>query len=138
MEAELPRERGCTALARRLVEQQFEGALDGHTLEDLKLVVSELVDNAYVHGKGQIHLSLGRHANTVRVEVSDEGQNATIKIRRLGVRGGGHGLRLVDHLCAAWGALADPTRVWCEFSVAAEVRHNPSSALNGAPEPARQ
>ncbi len=139
MEAELPRERGCTALARRLVEQQFEGALNGQTVEDLKLIVSELVDNAYVHGRGQIRLRMGRQADKVRVDVMDEGQDATIKIRQLGVRGGGHGLRLVDHLCLAWGAVPGRTHVWCELTVTGEPRRRSDrrSPTNGAAGPAR-
>jgi two-component sensor histidine kinase len=134
LEAELPRERGCTALARRLVEQQFEGVLNGQALEDLKLVVSELVDNAYVHGRGQIRLRLGQQADRVRVDVMDEGQEAPIKIRQLGVRGGGHGLRLVDHLCLAWGAVPGQTHVWCELSVTADSWRAPvpPSAINGS------
>jgi hypothetical protein len=51
----------------------------------------------------------------------DEGRDATIKIRRLGVRGGGHGLRLVDHLCLAWGALPGTTHVWCEMSLTGDA-----------------
>jgi anti-sigma regulatory factor (Ser/Thr protein kinase) len=108
----------CTAIARRLVEQQYEGALDTPTLEDLKLIVSELVDNAYVHGSGQIRLRLQRKPQCVRVEVMDEGEDAAVKIRKLGVRGGGHGLRLVDHLCATWGSFAGSTHVWCELALA--------------------
>ena len=119
VEAELPRERRCTALARRLVEQQYEGALDPPALEDLKLVVSELVDNAYVHGQGRIRLRLQRQSQCVRIDVMDDGEDAAIRIRKLGVRGGGHGLRLVDHLCAAWGSVAGATHVWCELALGA-------------------
>jgi anti-sigma regulatory factor (Ser/Thr protein kinase) len=85
----------------------------------LKLIVSELVDNAYMHGRGQIRLRLQRQPQCVRIDVMDEGENAAVKIRKLGVRGGGHGLRLVDHLCAAWGSFAGSTHVWCELDLAA-------------------
>jgi anti-sigma regulatory factor (Ser/Thr protein kinase) len=117
IEAELPRERICTALARRLVEEHYQGELGAPALQDLKLVVSELVDNAYVHGRGRIRLRLQQQPRCLRVEVMDEGQNAAVKIRKLGVRGGGHGLRLVDHLCAAWGSFAGSTHVWCEMAL---------------------
>ena len=119
VEAELPMERICTALARRLVEQHYEGELRPPLLQDLKLVVSELVDNAYVHGSGRIRLRLQQKPDCVRVEVTDEGQNAAIKIRKLGVRGGGHGLRLIDHLCTTWGSFAGSAHVWCEFDLGA-------------------
>jgi anti-sigma regulatory factor (Ser/Thr protein kinase) len=118
LEAELPRERICTALARRLVEQQYDHALDRATLQDLKLVVSELVDNAYVHGKGRIQVRLEHRADSMLIDVMDEGRDASVKIRKLGVRGGGHGLRLVDHLCRTWGSLTGATHVWAELAVA--------------------
>ncbi|HLY49777.1 MAG TPA: ATP-binding protein [Solirubrobacteraceae bacterium] len=118
LEVELPRERICTALARRLVEQQFGHALDPAMLQDLKLVVSELVDNAYVHGEGRIQVRLEQRAETMLIEVMDEGEGASVKIRKLGVRGGGHGLRLVDHLCSTWGSRAGATHVWAEMAVA--------------------
>lgn len=88
------------------------------TLDDLKLVVSELVDNAYVHGKGRIRLKLGRSGDHILVEVMDEGHDAVVKIRQLGGRGGGHGLRLVDHLCPRWGAFVESTHVWAELPLA--------------------
>jgi anti-sigma regulatory factor (Ser/Thr protein kinase) len=118
LEAELPRERSCTAVARRLVEQEYAGVLGVPTLQDLKLVVSEIVDNAYVHGRGRIRLKLEQKPASIRVEVTDEGEDAAVRIRHLGARGGGHGLRLVDHLCASWGSFTGSTRVWCELPLA--------------------
>jgi anti-sigma regulatory factor (Ser/Thr protein kinase) len=118
LEAELPRQRSCGALARRLIEQQYGKTLDRSTLADLNLVASELVNNAFVHGEGRIRLRLEQTDERLRIEVMDEGENAAIKIRRLGVREGGHGLRLVDHLCAAWGAFEGSTHVWADLIVA--------------------
>lgn len=118
VETELPRERICTALARRLVEERYDHALEGEVLQDLKLVVSELVDNAYVHGEGRIRVRLQRQADTLLIEVIDDGQDASVNLRKLGVRGGGHGLRLVDHLCEAWGSFAGRTHVWAEMALA--------------------
>jgi anti-sigma regulatory factor (Ser/Thr protein kinase) len=118
LEVDLPRERRCAALARRFVEERFATQLDGRTIEDLKLVVSELVDNAYVHGQGQIQLRLHRLADGIRIEVLDDGRDAKIEFRKLGAHGGGHGLRLVDHLCSAWGSLQGRTHVWAEMPIA--------------------
>lgn len=129
LEVELPRKRACGGLARRLLEQQFGHTLDRSTLADLKLVTSELVNNAFVHGKGRIRLRLDASQERVRIEVMDEGENAAIKIRRLGVRGGGHGLRLVDHLCAAWGAFEGSTHVWAELKSYAGARADADRAV---------
>ncbi|HLY50875.1 MAG TPA: ATP-binding protein [Solirubrobacteraceae bacterium] len=117
IDVDLPRQRTCAAIARRLVDEHFADELDAGTLDDLKLVVSELVDNAYLHGVGQIRMKLTPQAGQVRVEVLDEGEGAAIKIRALGATGGGHGLRLVDHLCSEWGAFEGSTHVWAELSL---------------------
>lgn len=98
-----------------MVDRQYGQELDRRTLADLKLVVSELVNNAYIHGKGRIHLKVRCRENSMRVEVMDEGWDAVVKIRELGGRSGGHGLRLVDHLCPRWGAFAGSTHVWADL-----------------------
>jgi anti-sigma regulatory factor (Ser/Thr protein kinase) len=115
IESDLPRERSCAAIARRLVDEYFADDLDPRTVEDLKLVVSELVDNAYIHGVGQIRIKITPNPGRVTVEVLDEGEGAAIEIRALGATGGGHGLRLVDHLCSDWGAFEGSTHVWAEL-----------------------
>lgn len=102
-------------MARRIVEENYAGRLERHKLDDVKLIASELVDNAYVHGQGRIGLKLQLGERQLRVEVTDEGQNASIEIRRAGARNGGHGLRLVDLLCSDWGAYEDSTHVWADL-----------------------
>jgi anti-sigma regulatory factor (Ser/Thr protein kinase) len=112
LEVILPRARNCAALARRVVERAFAREIDDVQIADLKLVVTELVDNAFVHGRGEITMRLGRDGDLVRVEVIDEGHDAMIKIRERADLAGGHGLRLVDEVAAAWGALKGTTHVW--------------------------
>lgn len=116
LETELPRERSCGAEARRLVEERYGDGLDSDTLFDLKLVVTELVDNAYMHGEGRIRLKLHEREQRVRIEVMDEGENAAIKIRQVGASGG-RGLRLVEQLCARWGAFEGSTHVWADLAL---------------------
>jgi anti-sigma regulatory factor (Ser/Thr protein kinase) len=116
VDTELPREPTCGAVARRIVERQYGARLDYRTLDDLRLVVSELATNAYVHGIGKIRLRLDANEQRVRVAVMDEGHGATIKIGRLGAHGG-LGLRLVDQLCSQWGAYEGSTHVWAELPI---------------------
>ena len=116
VDAELPREPTCGAVARRIVERQYGARLDVGTLNDLKLVVSELALNAYVHGIGRIRLRLDADESRVRVAIRDEGRNATIKIGPLGASGG-LGLRLIDCLCSQWGAYDGSTHVWAELPI---------------------
>jgi anti-sigma regulatory factor (Ser/Thr protein kinase) len=116
LDTELPREPRCGAVARRIVERHYGAHLDSGMLDDLKLVVSELATNAYVHGIGRIRLRLEADRQRVHVAVMDEGHNATIKITQVGAYGG-NGLRLVDQLCSRWGAYEGSTHVWAELPI---------------------
>jgi anti-sigma regulatory factor (Ser/Thr protein kinase) len=119
IETRLPRTRECAAIARRLVEEHL-GAAPNQRLDDLKLVVTELVDNAYLHGRGEIALMLRTNGLFVRVEVVDEGRGAAIRIRdRPADEAGGFGLKLVEQLSTAWGAYEGTTHVWAEVLVEA-------------------
>jgi serine/threonine-protein kinase RsbW len=84
---------------------------------DLKLVVSELVHNAFLHGRGDITLHFIRGEDRVRIEVVDEGENAALTIREEGLARGGYGLRIVDKLALAWGAHEGTTHVWAELPI---------------------
>lgn len=108
----LPRETGAGASARRFVEHRFAGRGTALQLDDIKLVVSELVDNAVLHGQGGIRLSFHEAPEGVRIEVADEGEGAAIQIREQGPELGGWGLRLVDQLAERWGAYEGTTHVW--------------------------
>jgi hypothetical protein len=81
IEVLLPRSRECGALARRLVERHFGPRASATALDDVKLVVSELVDNAYLHGEGEIRLTMRADGRAAHVEVVDQGQGAAIEIR---------------------------------------------------------
>jgi anti-sigma regulatory factor (Ser/Thr protein kinase) len=112
---ELPRNPNCATRARRWLEQEVPGTVGSKTLADLKLVATELVENALVHGNGRIVLRLDCRPATLRVEVTDEGEHAAIKIRTRGKEIGGWGLVLVDRLSDRWGAFEGTTHVWAEL-----------------------
>jgi anti-sigma regulatory factor (Ser/Thr protein kinase) len=117
LERTLPREPSCGAVARRWIEQNLGDQLSPQPLRDLKLIVSELVTNAYLHGKGQIRLILEAAQSSVRVEVVDQGEGVAIAIRREGLGEGGQGLQLVDAISTRWGAFEGTTHVWAEMSL---------------------
>ena len=121
-EVELPADRSCAAIARRHVEQFVGGALADRDLTDLKLVVTELVDNAYLHGEGHIWLKLGAAETGIRVEVIDQGKGAAVNVKRSTTPEHGHGLRIVDRLATAWGAFDGTTHVWAELPLIAAGR----------------
>jgi anti-sigma regulatory factor (Ser/Thr protein kinase) len=104
------------ARARQVTAQVIDG-LDEQTLEDVRLIVSELVTNAVKHGPdGQVTMRLSRDGATIRGEVEDEGASP-IGLRRRVRHGpdGGLGLHLVDTLSDRWGVEAGSARVWFEL-----------------------
>jgi two-component sensor histidine kinase len=115
VEVELPRHRSCGATARRLVEEYSRGELQPDDLQDLRLVASELVANAYVHGQGRIWMKLNRRENRIRIEVIDEGEGAAVKVIRAASAEHSHGLKIVDQLSEMWGAHEGTTHVWAEL-----------------------
>jgi anti-sigma regulatory factor (Ser/Thr protein kinase) len=116
LELELPRERSCGVLARRALEDRADD-LAPEILDDLKLLVSELVDNAYLHGKGRMWLKLERSDQRLRVEVVDEGEGAAVQVRPEPTAHGGYGLRIVEELAETWGAYEGTTHVWAELQL---------------------
>lgn len=54
----LPRTAGCGSFARGLLTEQLRDRVDGLTLDDARLVVTELANNAFRHGHGVIELSV--------------------------------------------------------------------------------
>jgi anti-sigma regulatory factor (Ser/Thr protein kinase) len=117
--AQLPRNSSCGAVARRLVREYVQAHLDEEAAEDVLLVVSELSNNAFVHGEGSISLHVKRLPDRLRLEVRDEGKPRRIERRpESGDAGGGHGLFLVDRLSVAWGTTAGSGHVWSEIGVA--------------------
>jgi anti-sigma regulatory factor (Ser/Thr protein kinase) len=97
------------ALARRL-----EGHCTAEAMTDLELVVSELVTNAVMHGRGAVEVLLEPlRGGRVRGHVADQG-DAPVALRPRADDTGGMGLRLVDAV-ARWGVQAPPTRVWFEL-----------------------
>jgi anti-sigma regulatory factor (Ser/Thr protein kinase) len=100
-------------------------ALDDHvspqTLDDLRLLVSELVTNSVRHaGLAQsqaIELKVKLLPETVRVEVNDQGSGFQPTPRTAQSDDqSGWGLYLVSRLADRWGVTSDgATRVWFEL-----------------------
>ncbi|MFH8381441.1 ATP-binding protein [Kitasatospora sp. NPDC018058] len=86
--------------------------------EDVLLMVSELVTNACLHAPGgPRELRLNWNGARLRVEVADASPEPP-RLRPYADPGrpGGHGLRVVDRLAEAWGALpeGEGKLVWLE------------------------
>jgi anti-sigma regulatory factor (Ser/Thr protein kinase) len=105
---DLPRDRTAPSKARRLVAEQTS-ALPAKRRNAAQLLVSELVSNAVVHGRGKIELTVD--VGRGRFEVRDEGGGRP-KMRDDPGPTGGWGLRLVDQLALRWGLREGHTCVW--------------------------
>jgi anti-sigma regulatory factor (Ser/Thr protein kinase) len=109
----------AAGLARRFVGRHLRRRqVPEQAIETALLVVSELVTNAYRHGRGEIELRVSVSGGHVRIEVIDGGQGQAPAVRehRPGEYGG-WGLRIVEQLSLRWGVLDGTTHVWAELAV---------------------
>jgi anti-sigma regulatory factor (Ser/Thr protein kinase) len=116
----LPVEPASVAQAR-LALDMFGGRVDGQRMDAARLLVSELMTNAVLHGpdaEGECDLALDHDGERLRVEVRDGGAGF---VRPTEVRDiGGWGLMFVDRLSDRWGiAEGAPTSVWFEIDTPA-------------------
>ena len=91
---ELPRSPAAPAIARASLVAWCGSELEDDQLETAKLLVSELVTNAVVHGEGRIALWARIDEDRVLVDVADEGGGFEYDMRHRGfedVAGGGGG-----------------------------------------------
>ena len=122
-------ERGPSAAsAARNALLALEERLEGRTLDDIRLLVSELVTNAIRHsdapgGAGEVGLDVTIESGRVRVEVADPGAGFEPQPRDDEMtRPGGWGLYLVDRIADRWGVVRNRmTRVWFELDQGARA-----------------
>lgn len=116
LDVELPRSATAGAHARRLLEELTAGTLDRSELARAKLLASELVNNAVVHGRGAIIFRADLNEDRLLVEVIDEGSGFERVVReRDDERFGGRGLNLVEIEASRWGVHEGTTHVWFEL-----------------------
>ncbi|MGW0538038.1 ATP-binding protein [Streptomyces sp. NPDC003032] len=82
-------------------------------VEDVVLIVSELVTNAVVHGRGNVHVSMLQLYAGLHIEVADESTTPAVMGCGDAEAIGGRGLRLVAGSCDCWGVSDDGTITWC-------------------------
>jgi PAS domain S-box-containing protein len=119
VERRFPSEPHAAAGARRALDLIGQ-RLGRSTLENAKLLVSELVTNAVRHGPqrtgAEVKLRASVRPDALRVEVVDEGAGFVAPPASGLLTVGGWGLVLVDRVADRWGILdGGPTRVWFEL-----------------------
>jgi anti-sigma regulatory factor (Ser/Thr protein kinase) len=93
-----------------VLSRHLRDVLSTALMNDAKLIASELVNNAYMHGAGTIGLEVEISSERLRITVSDEGEDADLRVEA------GHGLQIVQDLSLVWGSAdGDATRVWAEL-----------------------
>ncbi|WP_219049284.1 ATP-binding protein [Streptomyces sp. JJ66] len=112
---------GChVAHARQIgaVRLRQCGLNDEDAIETVRLLISELVTNAVVHGAGEmVRFRLALANGHVRIEVADDSP-ARARVKRAGADDeGGRGMLLVQALAESWGTSDDGTRTWCVVRV---------------------
>ena len=113
---DLPHDGSAPAMARRSIERWFGPLLEQAELDSVKLLTSELVTNAVVHGIGQINLHARMDRDRVLVEVVDEGHGFERTVRKHDFHSvGGRGLAIVDSEASRWGIHEGTTHVWFEL-----------------------
>jgi anti-sigma regulatory factor (Ser/Thr protein kinase) len=112
----LPRDPSAAADARHELRRTLDGTLHQDVLDALSLVVSELVTNAVMHGRGAIRFRLQLDAGDLRGEVIDDGGGFEHELRAAGPDApSGRGLLIVDRLTTRWGVHEGTTHVWFEM-----------------------
>jgi anti-sigma regulatory factor (Ser/Thr protein kinase) len=112
---ELPRTADSAGIAR-LIVTAHGSSLSSERLKSANVMVSELVSNAYRHGRGKIQLVVESGPGGVRAEVHDEGLGK-IETPEPRPERGGWGLTFVDRLADAWGVDEDDSRVWFQVGL---------------------
>ena len=116
LELQLPTSEQAPEIARRRVVERFAAELGPVQLEDARLLTSELVTNAVVHGRGSIVLSALLDEDRLMIEVTDEGEGFERVVRQHGLDVvGGNGLNIVEMLASRWGIHAGSSHVWFEL-----------------------
>lgn len=112
----LPRGPQAASHARWFLRENLPSHLGAAARDNVQMVVSELVNNAFVHGTGDMMLLWELRDDRLRVEVVDEGTGQVPAIREQSARDeGGWGLRIVDTLALEWGAFEGTTHVWADL-----------------------
>jgi len=99
----LPADLTAASVARHHVANACEGFPDD-TVYTACLLVTELVSNALLHGRGPVLLTVTCDAPGLRVEVHDESPDLPLIIDRPLLAEHGAGLRLVSAMASSWGS----------------------------------
>lgn len=100
-------------VARRRLEEWFGSELQRDDISTAKLLLSELVTNAVLHGRGQITVRATLDDQTLLIEVVDEGAGFDVPAMPVNpLQESGRGLWVVSSEASQWGVRGPATTVW--------------------------
>jgi anti-sigma regulatory factor (Ser/Thr protein kinase) len=107
------------------VREAVDGELPSAARSQVLLLLTELVNNAVVHGgvgpDGWLRVEIVRTSGHLHVEVRDDGPGFAWRAQpRVGEDDpGGFGLFLIERLAARWGVVRDEagTKVWFDYAI---------------------
>lgn len=122
----LPPTTEAPLLARRAVDDLLEEHGDTRFAFSLRLVASELVNNAVLHGSTSqpIRMEVKLYSDRAELVVQNSGGCLSIKNLRTKRRQGGHGFEIVDTLADAWSIDTGPRGT--KIAVSLPVKRPPS------------
>ncbi len=96
--------------ARRAVDRLLKDVEDLRFAFFLRLVASELVKNAVLHGSGSSRISMTARlfADSAELEIANDGSRLSLRQMRERRLEGGRGLDIVDELADAWSIDTGP------------------------------
>jgi anti-sigma regulatory factor (Ser/Thr protein kinase) len=116
LQVNLPHTVQAPGIARRSLADWLAPAVEADELDTARLLVSELVTNAVVHGRGEITLRATLDEDRLLVEVIDEGRGFERTVRQQDFASiGGRGLAIVEAEASRWGIHEGTTHVWFEL-----------------------
>ncbi|MGH2713900.1 MAG: ATP-binding protein [Thermoleophilaceae bacterium] len=107
------------------IREAIDGEVPSDARSQVLLLLTELVNNAVVHGgvgpEDWVHVEIVRGPDHVHVEVRDDGPGFAWRAQPRVEKDepGGFGLFLIESLAARWGVVRDEagTAVWFDYSV---------------------
>ena len=116
LQVNLPHTVQAPGIARRSIANWLAPAVDSEELDTARLLVSELVTNAVIHGRGAITLKATLDDDRLLVEVIDQGRGFELTVRQQDFASvGGRGLAIVEAEASRWGIHGRTTHVWFEL-----------------------
>jgi anti-sigma regulatory factor (Ser/Thr protein kinase) len=109
----LPADTRAAQVARREIDAVID-RLSPDRRADVRLLATELVTNAFRHGRPPITLVIDEKPDFLRVEVADGGDGRPRRRPEPGADGG-WGLLLVETTADRWGVADGSTSVWFEI-----------------------